>query len=106
MSHRLHGFNHRVLATLLVVALPVVGVGAFLILAQGRAHLVDSFGLKLAERAEQSASAIDAYVYRRIVDVSTLARMPEVRADAEKANLRPIVPGQSADMDRAFAAVD
>ena len=79
MSHRLHGFNHRVLATLLVVALPVVGVGAFLILAQGRAHLVDSFGLKLAERAEQSASAIDAYVYRRIVDVSTLARMPEVR---------------------------
>ena len=106
MSHRLHGFNHRVLATLLVVALPVVGVGAFLILAQGRAHLVDSFGLKLAERAEQSASAIDAYVYRRIVDVSTLARMPEVRTEAERASARPNDAGTNAAMDRAFAALD
>ncbi len=106
MSHRLHGINHRVLATLLVVALPVVGVGAFLILAQGRARLVDSFGLKLAERAEQSASAIDAYVYRRIVDVSTLARMPEVRAEAQKASARPNDARTNEAMDRAFAAVD
>ncbi len=106
MSHRLHGINHRVLATLLVVALPVVGVGAFLILAQGRAHLVDSFGLKLAERAEQSAAAIDAYVYRRILDVSTLARMPEVRAEAERASARPNDARADAAMDRAFAAVD
>lgn len=106
MSHRLHGINYRVLATLLVVALPVVGIGAFLILAQGRAHLVDVFGLKLAERAEQSAAAIDAYVYRRIVDVSTLARMPEVRAEAEKGSARPNDAGANAAMDRAFAAVD
>jgi hypothetical protein len=106
MSHRLHGINHRVLATLLVVALPALGVGAFLILAQGRARLVDSFGLKLAERAEQSASAIDAYVYRRIVDVSMLARMPEVRAEAQKASARPNDVRTNAAMDRAFAAVD
>jgi hypothetical protein len=106
MSHRLHGINYRVLTTLLVVALPVVGVGAFLILAQGRAHLADAFGLKLAERAEQSAAAIDAYVYRRIVDVSTLARMPEVRAEAEKASTRPNDAKANAAMDRAFAAVD
>jgi hypothetical protein len=106
MSHRLHGVNDRVLTILLVVALPVLGVGAFVILAQGRARLVDAFGLKLAERAEQSASAIDAYVYRRIVDISTLARMPEVRAEAEKASTRPNDAKANAAMDRAFAALD
>jgi len=106
MSHRLHGINYRVLTTLLVVAVPILAVGAFLILANGRQHLADAFGLKLAERAEQSAAAIDAYVYRRIVDVSTLARMPEVRAEAEKESTRPNDARANAEMDRAFAAVD
>jgi hypothetical protein len=106
MSHRLHGINYRVFTTLLLIGLPVLVVASFLVLENGRAKLRDAFGLKLSQRAEQSASAIDAYVYRRIVDVSMLARVPEVRAEAERANLRPVVPGQAADMDRAFAAVD
>jgi len=106
MSHRLHGINYRVFTTLLLIGLPVLVVASFLVLENGRAKLRDAFGLKLSQRAEQSASAIDAYVYRRIVDVSMLARVPDVRAEAERANLRPVVPGQAADMDRAFAAVD
>jgi hypothetical protein len=106
MSHRLHGINYRVFTTLLLIGLPVLVVASFLVLENGRAKLRDAFGTKLSQRAEQSASAIDAYVYRRIVDVSMLARVPEVRAEAERANLRPVVAGQAADMDRAFAAVD
>ncbi len=106
MSHRLHGINYRVFTTLLLIGLPVLVVASFLVLENGRAKLRDAFGTKLSQRAEQSASAIDAYVYRRIVDVSMLARVPEVRAEAERANLRPVVSGQAADMDRAFAAVD
>jgi hypothetical protein len=106
MSHRLHGINYRVFTTLLLIGLPVLVVASFLVLENGRAKLRDAFGLKLSQRAEQSASAIDAYVYRRIVDVSMLARVPEVRAEAERANLRPVVSGQAAEMDRAFAAVD
>ena len=93
MSHRLHGINYRVFTTLLLIGLPVLVVASFLVLEDGRAKLREAFGLKLSQRAEQSASAIDAYVYRRIVDVSTLARVPEVRAEAERANLRPVVPG-------------
>ena len=106
MSHRLHGINYRVFTTLLLIGLPVLVVASFLVLENGRAKLRDAFGLKLSQRAEQSASAIDAYVYRRIVDVSMLARVPEVRAEAERANLRPVVSAQAAEMDRAFAAVD
>jgi hypothetical protein len=106
MSHRLHGINYRVFTTLLVIGLPVLVVASFLVIENGRAKLRDAFGLKLSQRAEQSASAIDAYVYRRIVDVSTLARVPDVRAEAERASVRPVVPGQAAEMDRAFAAVD
>lgn len=103
MSHRLHGINYRALTTLLVVALPVLAIGSFLVLESGRARLRDAFGLKLAERAEQSASAIDAYVYRRIVDVSTLARIPEVRSEAASGDARPISAAVNAEMDRAFA---
>jgi hypothetical protein len=106
MSHRLHGINYRVFTTLLVIGLPVLVIASFLVLEDGRAKLRDAFGLKLSQRAEQSASAIDAYVYRRIVDVSTLARVPEVRSEAERGSARPIVPGQAGEMDRAFAAVD
>jgi cache domain-containing protein len=106
MSHRLHGINYRVFTTLLVIGLAVLVLASFLVLEDGRAKLRDAFGLKLSQRAEQSASAIDAYVYRRIVDVSTLARVPDVRAESVRANLRPVVPGQAAEMDRAFAALD
>src|ERR1051325_1311694 len=106
MSHRLHGINYRVFTTLLVIGLPVLVIASFLVLEDGRAKLREAFGLKLSQRAEQSASAIDAYVYRRIVDVSMLARVPEVRSEAERGSARPVVPGQAEEMDRAFAAVD
>jgi Cache domain len=106
MSYRLHGINYRVLTTLLVVGLPVLLIASFLVLENSRSELRDAFGLKLAQRAEQSASAIDAYVYRRIVDVSMLARVPEIRANAEQGSARPIDAKAAAELDAAFAARD
>jgi hypothetical protein len=106
MSHRLHGINYRVLTSLVVVGLPVLLLASFLVLENSRARLRDAFGLKLAQRAEQSASAIDTYVYRRIVDVSLLARIPQIRAEAARGSVRSADPRGAAEMDKAFAARD
>jgi Cache domain len=106
MPHRLHGINYRVLTTLLVVGIPVLLIGSFFVIERGRSQLRSAFGQTLAQRAEQSAAAIDAYVFRRIVDVSLLARMPDVRAVAARGPSRPIGAAEMADLDRRFAAID
>jgi hypothetical protein len=105
MPHRLRGLNYRVFATLLVVGIPVLLFGSFFVIERGRAELRDAFGLTLAQRAEQSAAAIDAYVYRRIVDVSLLARVPDVRAVAGRQK-RAVSASEIADLDRRFSALD
>lgn len=106
MPHRLHGINYRVFATLLVVGIPVLLIGSYFVIASGRAQLREAFGLKLSQRAEQSAAAIDAYVFRRVVDVSLLARVPDVRAVAGRGPRRAIDPAEMAELDRRFAALD
>ena len=75
MPHRLRAINYRVFATLLVVGIPVLLFGSYFVIERGRAQLREAFGQTLAQRAEQSVAAIDEYVYRRIVDVSLLARV-------------------------------
>ena len=105
MPHRLRAINYRVLATLLVVGIPVLLLGSFFVIEHGRAELRAAFGLTLAQRAEQSAAAIDAYVYRRIVDVSLLARVPDVRAIATRAR-QATSATEMADLDRRFSAID
>jgi hypothetical protein len=106
MSHRLHGINYRVFATLLVVAIPVFLIGSYFVIASGRASLREAFGNGLEQRAEQSAAAIDGYVYRRVVDVSLLARVPDVRAIAARAQRRPVNAAEMAELDRRFGALD
>jgi hypothetical protein len=105
MPHRLRAINYRVFATLLVVGIPVLLVGSYLVIERGRAELRDAFGRNLAQRAEHSAAAIDAYVYRRIVDVSLLARVPDVRAAAARPR-RAMAAGELAELDRRFSGID
>ncbi len=105
MPHRILAINYRVFATLLVVGIPVLLFGSFVVIERGRTELRNAFGLTLAQRAEHSAAAIDAYVYRRIVDVSLLARVPDVRAVASRPG-RAMSAADLADMDRRFAAID
>jgi hypothetical protein len=106
MPHRLREINYRVLTTLLLVGIPALLVGSFFVIERGRTQLRDAFGMALAQRAEQSAAAIDAYVYRRIVDVSLLARVPDVRAVAARGPKRAIDVAEMAALDRRFAAID
>ena len=106
MPHRLHAINYRVFTTLLLVGLPVFVIGSYFVIASGRAQLRDAFGATLAQRAEQSAAAIDAYVYRRVVDVSLLARVPDVRSLPAKMPSRPLDSAAAAELDRRFAALD
>jgi hypothetical protein len=106
MPHRVRGINYRVLTTLLLVGIPVLLIGSFFVIERGRSELRDAFGQSLAQRAEQSAAAIDTYVYRRIVDVSLLARVPDVRAAAGSSAPRPTGEAQLAQLDRQFAAID
>ena len=105
MPHRFRAINYRVFATLLVVGVPVLLIGSYFVIERGRKELRDAFGRSLAQRAEQSAAAIDAYVYRRIVDVSLLARVPDVRAAATRVR-RPMSSAEMADLDRRFSALD
>ena len=105
MPHRFRAINYRVFATLLVVGVPVLLIGSYFVIERGRKELRDAFGRSLAQRAEQSAAAIDAYVYRRIVDVSLLARVPDVRAAAMRVR-RPMNSAEMADLDRRFSALD
>ena len=105
MPHRFRAINYRALATVLVVGLPVLLVGAYVVIERGRTELQQTMGLILAQRAEQSAAAIDAYVYRRIVDVSLLARVPDVRAAAARVRAAS-PPSVLADIDRRFATLD
>jgi Cache domain len=106
MPHRLHGINYRVLTTLLLVGLPVLIFGSYFVIERGRAQLRDAVGVTLSQRAEQSAAAIDTFVYRRIVDVSLLARVPDVRATAARSPKRPVNAAEMAEIDRRFAAID
>ena len=106
MSRRIRGINYRVLTVLLLVGVPVLLTGAWLVIEDGRAELRDAFGVRLAQRAEQSAAAVDGYVYRRIVDVALLARVPDVRAASEAAGRQPFDADATQALDRRFAALD
>jgi hypothetical protein len=81
--------NSRVLTVWLLVALPGLAVGVALVLAFGQARLSDSYASHLEQLAQQTAAGVDAYVYRRILDVSVVARTPDLRREAQAASARP-----------------
>lgn len=71
--------NSTVLAVFLLVSLPVLVGGVLLVLLAGQATIRDTYGLHLAHVAQQTASSVDAYVYRKVLDVSMLGRIPDIR---------------------------
>jgi hypothetical protein len=81
--------NARVLTVWLLVALPALAVGVALVLAFGQARLSDSYARHLQQLAQQTAAGVDAYVYRRILDVSIVARTPDLRREAAASTARP-----------------
>jgi hypothetical protein len=89
MAARVPHLNQRVLTVLLLVSLPALFLGAALVLRVGQTRLGDSYGRHLQDIAQQAAAGVDAYVYRRILDVSLLARTPDLRREASAGSTRP-----------------
>jgi hypothetical protein len=86
MRSRLPAINTRVLTAVLLVAIPVLLVGAAIVLSIGQGRLHDTVAARLTQNAEYTASTVDAYVFRRILDAAMLGRVPDVRRAAATAS--------------------
>jgi hypothetical protein len=102
MSARLPHLNKRVLAVFLLIGLPMLALGIGLVLALGQARLTASFGRHLEQVAQQTAASVDAYVYRRLLDVSLIARTPDLRREARAASARAFVLGDAEALDKVW----
>ena len=89
MFQKFH-INLRVLTVFLFSALPVLAVGVLLVLGSGQGRLYDSYGRQLANVAQRTAASVDAYIFRRILDVAVLARVPDVQKVAAGENQRAL----------------
>lgn len=103
MAAPLARLNTRVLTVFLLVSIPALVVGVALVLAFADARLSDSHGQHLQDIARQTAADVDEYVYRRILDVSVLARTPDVRREAASASARPFDPADAEVIDHEWA---
>jgi hypothetical protein len=102
MTRRVPHLNQRVLTVFLLVSLPALFVGTVLVLRIGQERLGDSYGHHLQDIAQQAAAGVDAYVYRRILDVSLLARTPELRRQANEASAKPFDRAAAEAVDRTW----
>jgi hypothetical protein len=71
--------NSTVLSVFLLVSLPVLAAGVLLVLLVAQSTLRDTYGQHLSDVAQQTAAGVDAYVYRKVLDVSMLGRTPAIR---------------------------
>ncbi len=81
--------NVRVLAVFALVSLPLLAVGAMMVLGAGQSQLRTTYGHQLSQVAEQTAATLDTYMYRRIIDVSRMGRIPVLREAAARASAAP-----------------
>jgi hypothetical protein len=96
--------NVRVLTVFLIAAVPLSVLGLRLVLSNAQDQLRSSFGRQLEQAAERTAAAVDAYVYRRIIDVSLLARQPTLRDTAVAASRATFDEPKVLGLDRAWSA--
>ena len=85
MRARFPRINSTVLSVFLLVSLPVLAGGVLLVLLFAQATLRDTYGRHLSHVAQQTAAGVDAYVYRKVLDVSMLGRIPDVRRAVQAA---------------------
>jgi hypothetical protein len=81
--------NVRVFNVFLIVGLVMLAIASAFVLGIGQGQLRTAYGEHLGQVADEAAAAIDAYVYRRIIDASILARVPDVRQEAADGSRRP-----------------
>ena len=86
MPSRIPPLNRRVSTVIVIVAVPILSLGARYVVANGQARVLETQSQELAQIAAYIASSTDAYVFRRIVDVAVIARVAEVRRAAQDAS--------------------
>jgi hypothetical protein len=96
--------NARVLTVFLIAAVPLSVLGLRIVLSNAQDQLRDSFGRQLEQAAERTAAAVDAYMYRRIIDVSLLARQPALRDAAAAATRVPYDERRVTELDSMWSA--
>jgi hypothetical protein len=101
---RLVALNRRVLTVLLLVALPVLLLGAAIVLGIGQSRLREAQTAELRQITAYAAAALDAYVYRRILDAALLGRVPDIRRAAAAGNEQPYDEARVAELDRQWVA--
>lgn len=98
MSRHVPHLNVRVFTVLVFVSLPLLAVAAALVLGVGQAQLRDSYGTQLTQVAEQISAGIDAYLFRRILDVNVMAKVPAIQ-DVAAASVAPVDNAKLAALD-------
>ena len=102
MPSRFARLNSRAFTSILVVALPVLIAGAALVISIGQNRLRRTEAVRMGQVAEYSAAAVDAYVFRRILDSALLGRVPEVRRTAAAANDQPYDAARVAEIEKEW----
>ncbi len=88
MSHL--RISYRVFTVFLAVGLVMLAAAGVVVVGAGQARLRASFGDHLADVATQTAASVDSYVYRRAIETSILAAVPDVRREAALASAVPV----------------
>ena len=94
--------NVRVLTVFALVSLPLFAVGAMVVLGAGQSQLRTTYGHQLSQAAEQTAATLDTYMYRRVIDVSRMGRIPLVREAAARASAEPFDANRVQTLDYAW----
>jgi Cache domain len=102
MTSRRPALNTRVLTSVLLVALPVLLIGAAIVISIGQARLRDTESARLAQDAEYTATTVDAYVFRRILDAAMLGRIPDIRRAAAEGNSAPFDQSAAVKLDQQW----
>lgn len=100
MRPALFRMNVRVFTVFLIVGLVMLAGASYFVVGTGQARLRSAWGEHLAQVADHAAAAVDAYVYRQVIDASVLARVPEVREEASAGSRQPFDPAAVGKVDR------
>lgn len=101
MARYIPHLSVRVFTVLVCVSLPMLVVAAALVLGVGQAQLRDLSGTQLTQVAEHVAAGIDAYMFRRILDVGVLAKVPALH-EVAAASTAPMDSTRVQETERAW----
>jgi hypothetical protein len=103
MTAHVPPLHRRAVTVFLLVGLPILALGVIVVLAMGQSRLRDMSGQHLEQVATQTAAAVDTYVYRRLLDVSVLGRVPVLRDAVVRSSTQPYA-GEAAERRAAEAS--